>query len=74
MLAPKKLKFGVLPMNKHSRLMFYLCEKCSSELNPNNECSCSQDDRKIRSVWTHIEFKLAISKGYRILKVNNAYI
>ena len=74
MLANPYLQFAVLPMKKHGRLMFYLCEKCSSNLDPTKECNCTEQERMITGTFTTIELAEAVNKhGYKIVKVYEIY-
>lgn len=73
-LAPRGERFPCLPMRKHDRLMFYLCEKCSDNLDKNHTCCCKDSDRQFTGVFTHIELQLAIKKKYQIIKIYEAWV
>lgn len=71
-LPPKKLYHPVLGVRLHSKLMFVLCFKCAVEKN-SDECMHSDNDRVIRGTYIADELRLAVSKGYTIMKIYEAW-
>ncbi|XP_045197429.2 uncharacterized protein LOC123552109 [Mercenaria mercenaria] len=67
-LPPKKLYIPVLPTKCNGKLMFSLCRTCS-ETYDNDVCQHSENDRAITGTWVTDEVKMALSQGYRLLKV-----
>lgn len=70
-LPPRDLYHPVLPYKMHKKLMFFLCFKCASEFI--QTCSHCDDDRAFVGTWVSDEVKLAVAKGYKILKVYEAW-
>lgn len=71
-LPPKKLYHPVLGVRLHSKLMFVLCFKCACEQN-SEECTHSDSERMIRGTYVADELRLAVSKGYIIMKIYEAW-
>lgn len=71
--APEKLFLPVLPYKtKDKKLMFPLCRRCAEE----KILKCSHFGLQCRNLvgcWTTVELELAISEGYRIIKVHQIY-
>lgn len=71
-LPPTDLFLPVLPYRCNAKLMFPLCRKCC-EMSKQGPCVCSDAERALTGVWATDEIKVAISKGYEILKVYEVY-
>lgn len=71
-LPPKNLYHPVLGVRMHSKLMFVLCFKCAIEKN-SEDCTHNDIDRMIRGTYIADELRLAVSKGYQILKIHEAW-
>ena len=52
----------------YNKLIITLCKKCAEE-GRQNECKHTDDERSFIGTWTTDEVKVAISKGYRAVKV-----
>lgn len=71
-LPPKKLYHPVLGLRMHSKLMFVLCYRCAYEKN-SVECTHTDNDRIIRGTYIADELRLAVSKGYIVKKIYEAW-
>lgn len=71
-LPPRGLDFPVLPIRMHSKLMFVLCYACAEKLSP-YYCDHNQALRALTGTWVIDEVKLAVSKGYEIIKVHEIW-
>ena len=67
-LPPKDLKFPVLPIRQHGRLMFVLCDKCGLELNQ-ADCEHNDEDRCLVGTWVTEEVKKAVELGYQVQEI-----
>ncbi|XP_053388330.1 uncharacterized protein LOC123549617, partial [Mercenaria mercenaria] len=67
-LPPRKLYTPVLPTKCNGKLMFSLCRTCS-ETYENGICQHTANDRAILGTWVTDEVKMALSQGYKLLKV-----
>jgi G:T-mismatch repair DNA endonuclease (very short patch repair protein) len=69
-LPPKKLFHPVLPVRMDKRLFFPLCRTCA-EQRPSHKKRChhSDDERALTGTWVSDELKLAVAKGYRVVKM-----
>jgi hypothetical protein len=68
LLPPRKLYIPVLPTKCNGKLIFTLCRTCS-ETYENAECHHGNDKRAITGTWVTDEVKMALSQGYRLLKI-----
>lgn len=71
-LAPSDLFLPVLPVRVRSKLLFPLCQKCSENLNQ-GVCEHTDNERAFVGTWVSEELKLAVKKGYKVLKVSAFY-
>jgi hypothetical protein len=71
-LPPPDLLIPVLPTKSGGKLIFGLCQTCISMHNF-KYCSHSDDERMFHGTWFSEELKLAVSKGYQILKIHQVY-
>ena len=73
-IAPDQMIHAVLPFRTFSKdsqdyvLKFPLCGTCA--ITENSDCNCTDDERSITGSWTTEEVKLALEKGYRLLKIH----
>lgn len=67
-LPPTNLYLPVLPSKVNGKLVFSLCHACASECRQ-ELCDHPPHDRALTGTWTTPELKLALEKGYRIIKV-----
>lgn len=67
-LPPTNLYHPVLPYTVNGKLLFPLCALCAETMD-NAYCRHSCDERALVGTWFSEEVKLAISEGYKILKV-----
>jgi hypothetical protein len=73
-LPPRRLCHPVLPFRCTSKLLFCLCKTCALEQNTHRECTHdSVQERAILGTWVADEVRLAVQKGYRVLKVYEVY-
>jgi hypothetical protein len=70
-LPPRDLYHPVLPQKLHNKLMFHLCLKCAETFT--ETCAHSDEERSFVGTWVSDELKKAVEKGYRILKVYEAW-
>ena len=68
-LPPQKLYLPVLPKRVNDKLLFPLCITCA-QIKQQTPCEHSQTQRAFVGTWVTEEVKLAVSKGYTILKVS----
>lgn len=71
-LPPKNLYHPVLPVKMHSKLLFALCYKCAFD-KFDDECIHSQDERSFIGTYVAEELRVAVRKGYEILKIYEAW-
>ncbi|XP_046399322.1 uncharacterized protein LOC124165837 [Ischnura elegans] len=71
-LPPTSLYHPVLPVRVNKKLMFPLCMKCATE-EIQGVCSHSERDRAITGTWVSAEVKMALSMGYNILEIHEAW-
>lgn len=71
-LPPKNLYHPVLPVKMHNKLLFILCNKCAENEN-NNTCMHDADDRSFIGTYVAEELRVAVEKGYTILKMYEAW-
>jgi hypothetical protein len=68
-LPPKRLFHPELPFRCNSKLLFSLCRTCATELNTSTVCSHETvAERALIGTWVMDEVRLAVQKGYRVLK------
>ena len=67
-VAPRKLLLPVLPAKINNKLMFSLCNTCTT-LQQKTPCTHSKDERAFTGTWVTDELKKAIEKGYEIVVV-----
>ena len=73
-MPPKQLYHPVLPFKCNNKLLFCLCRSCAIEMNGANECTHDTvRERALVGTWVIDEVRLAVSKGYRIVKVYEVY-
>ena len=74
-LAPDRLYVPVLPVKYSKKLYFPLCVKCIDEKNDperdlaDKNCRHTDDERALIGTWFSEELKLAVRKGYRVLRI-----
>ncbi|XP_071033084.1 uncharacterized protein [Parasteatoda tepidariorum] len=66
-LPPRGLYLLVLPYRSNQKLMFPLCRKCTDNL-AQTVYQHTDEERSLIGTWVSEEVKLAIKKGYRIVK------
>lgn len=71
-LPPKKLYHPVLGVKLLNKLMFALCYKCASNMQ-SEECLHTDDERMIHGTYVADELRVAVEKGYKILKIYEAW-
>lgn len=71
-LPPKDLYHPVLPIKMHSKLLFILCFKCATELEKNS-CFHIDEERAFDGTYIAEELRVAVQKGYKILKIYEAW-
>lgn len=71
-LPPQRLYHPVLPYRSQGKLKFPLCRTCVDAENQ-NACSCSVEEKAFTGTWCTPEIQMAVSKGYRILKIYEVY-
>ena len=71
-LPPQDLFLPVLPIRCNGKLVFALCRTCS-EQEQQEPCRCSDANRCLTGVWAVCEVRLAISKGYKVMKIWQVY-
>ena len=73
-VAPDQMIHAVLPFRTFSKdsqgyvLKFPLCGTCA--VTESSVCNCSDEERSLTGCWTTEELKLALEKGYRLLKIH----
>ena len=71
-LPPKELYLPVLPYRHDGKLLFPLCRTCA-ETRSWSRCKCPDNDRCITGTYVTEEVKLAVLKGYKIIKIYEIY-
>ena len=69
---PDFLNVPVLPKLSKSKLMFGLCSSCMDERRE-PPCPHEDSDRDLVDVWTTVEICYAISCGYKVIRVWEAF-
>jgi len=72
LLAPRKLFHPVIPYRHQKKLFFPLCRRCT-ELNSQDPCHCSDEQRAITGTWVTLEIQKAVEKGYQVLEIYEVY-
>ena len=78
-LAPEGLFHPVLPMKIDDKCMFTLCATCAQEQleqpwhERTNLCNHTDKERLMTGVWCTEELKMAVRKGYKILKIHEVW-
>ena len=78
-IAPEGLFHPVLPVKIDDKCMFTLCAACTwQQLDQpwhqrTNLCKHSDEQRKMTGTWCTEELKMAVQKGYRILKIHEVW-
>ena len=78
-LAPEKLFHPILPMKLESKCMFTLCAACTQEQlqqpwhQRTNLCKHTDKERMLKGTWCTEELKIAVEKGYQILKIHEVW-
>ena len=78
-LAPEGLFHLVLPMKIDDKCMFTLCATCAQEQLEQpwheriNLCNHTDKERLMTGVWCTEELKMAVRKGYKILKIHEVW-
>ena len=69
---PKNLYHPVLPFRttcgKSEKLLFPLCRTCA-ERQQQTRCEHTEEERALTGTWCTNELKMAVEKGYRIVKI-----
>lgn len=71
-LPPKGLYHPVLGVKLHNKLMFVLCFACARD-KCIDQCTHSDNERMIHGTYIADELRLAVQKGYRVLKIYEAW-
>lgn len=71
-LPPPDLYHPVLPVRIQGKLFFPLCKTCA-ETGNNQTCVHTPRQRQLQGTWVVDEIKLAISKGYTLVKVHEVW-
>ena len=78
-IASEKLFYPVLPLKIGEKCMFTLCATCAKEqlVHPwhqrTNMCQHNDEERKMTGTRCTEEIKMAVRKGYRILKIHKVW-
>ena len=71
-LPPRDLFHPVLPVKLNKKLVFPLCATCARVENQ-NVCNHIDEERQLIGTWVTVELKKAISKGYTLIKMHEAW-
>ncbi|KAE8738150.1 hypothetical protein FOCC_FOCC016376 [Frankliniella occidentalis] len=71
-LPPQNLFIPVLPYRCCKKLLFPLCRTCAETMNQ-NVCNHSDKEREMLGTWCAPELKLAVEKGYTIIRIHECY-
>lgn len=73
-LPPRDLYLPVLPMHcgPNKKLVFPLCQKCAENFQV-EVCEHSEKERIMTGTWFSEELKLAVKKGYKIVKMHTVW-
>ena len=78
-LAPEHLFHPILPVKLANKCMFALCMACAREQleqpwhQRTNLCNHTDQERMIRGTWCTEELKMAVQKGYQVLKLHEVW-
>jgi hypothetical protein len=73
-IPPTDLFHPVLPYRYDKKLLFYQCRTCLQEHNAESECQHRSDaERCLQGTWVIDVVRLALDKGYKILKILEVY-
>lgn len=73
-IPPKGLIHPVLPIKVDDKLFFPLCYECSKQKGDCSlGCNHSDNERKLRGIWTHFELLEAQKCGYKIRYIYEAH-
>jgi hypothetical protein len=73
-VPPKDLFHPVLPFRYKKKLLFCLCKSRVIEQNTTGECQHFSDaERCLDGTWVFDEVRLAVTKGYKILEIQEIY-
>ena len=78
-LAPEKLFHPVLPVKLASKCMFALCMACARDQleqpwhQRTNLCNHTDQERMMTGTWCTEELKMAVQKGYKIIKIHEVW-
>lgn len=71
-LPPQDLYVPVLPFKCNQKLMFPLCRTCAETQNQ-DDCTHPPTERQFVGTFCAPELKLALSKGYQLIRVHEVY-
>jgi hypothetical protein len=73
-VPPKEPYHPILPFRHNQKLLFCLCQSCVFKHNTTNECLHFSDaERCLDGTWIIDEVRLAVSKGCKILEIQEVY-
>ena len=78
-LAPEKLFHPVLPVKLASKCMFALCMACARDQleqpwhQRTNICNHTNEERMMTGTWCTEELKMAVERGYQVLKIHEVW-
>ena len=78
-IAPEGLFHPVLPMKIGEKCMFTLCATCAQEqleqpwYQRSNLGKHSDDQRKMTGTWCRQELKMAVCRGYRLMRIHEVW-
>ncbi|XP_052762307.1 uncharacterized protein LOC128204947 [Mya arenaria] len=67
-VPPHGLYIPVLPVKSNKKLLFSLCRTCADQYQQ-SPCQHTDNERAFLGTWVTDEVKLAISQGYKIVKI-----
>ena len=70
---PRGLYFPVLPKIVGHKLLFTLCTTCA-ESESVGSCPHETPQRRLKGIWTSPELRVALTRGYRLHKVHEAWL
>ena len=78
-LAPEHLFHPILPVKLASKCMFALCMACAKDQldqpwhQRTNVCPHTDQERTMTGTWCTEELKMAVKRGYRVLKIHEVW-
>ena len=78
-LAPEHLFHPILPVKLASKCMFALCLACAREQleqpwhQRTNLCNHTDQERTMTGTWCTEELKMAVKRGYQVLKIHEVW-